>query len=305
MKKVTIWGLRNTRHSHRFIHKGFYENFVKLGFETNWLDDKKTNQEIDSDLVFVSGIASKYLKYNQNCTYIFHNMYFNDSNLNVLNDKKIKYLNLQVFTNDSKGEKLDNANILYDKITNTLFQPWGTPLLPSEWYSYCQPNKSRIEWWVGAVWNNELDQGNLETIKKYKNSLLKYGILLIKTGGSRFKINGISDSHNSRLIRSSKFGATIVGEWQYKANYIPCRLFKNLTFGVPVLSNMAPPSFLQNQSGFINNLDQLIDFAINENEKNRIERFRLAREDIKSFTYRENIKRIFNIIGEGKQIWQK
>ena len=47
MKKITIWGLKNTRHSHRFIHKGFYENFIKLGYETNWVDDKPNNDEIN------------------------------------------------------------------------------------------------------------------------------------------------------------------------------------------------------------------------------------------------------------------
>jgi hypothetical protein len=56
-------------------------------------------------------------------------------------------------------------------------------------------------------------------------------VTLKKRGGSRININGLSDSKNSQLVRKSRFGATIVGEWQRNAAYIPCRLFKNISFG--------------------------------------------------------------------------
>jgi len=296
MKKITIWGLKNTRHSHRFIHKGFYENFIKLGYETNWVDDKPKNNEINSDLFIVSGIASKHIKFKKNSKYILHNMNLSDSIMYNLNENKIDYLNLQVFTNDSNGEKLDNENTLYNQSTNTLFQPWGTPLLPSEWREYVPKNKSRVEWWVGAVWNNSLNQGNEGTIKLYKKLLLKNKIFLIKRGGSRFNINGISDLNNSRLIRNSRFGATVVGDWQYRSSYIPCRLFKNLSFGVPCLSNMMPPKSFNDKTGFVNNLAHLIEFAIAEKETMREDRFKLAREDLKMFTYAKNIERILRVI---------
>jgi hypothetical protein len=296
MTKVTIWGLKHTRHSHRFIHKGFYENFAKLGYETNWVEDKPTNQELESDIYFVSGVASDFIKFKKASIYILHNVKLNDRNLDEIQRNKVKYINLQVYTNDSKGEEIDNKNTLYDPHSNTIFQPWGTPLNPSEWSEYSPKNKSRIEWWVGAVWNNSLNQGNVSTITQYKTLLQKKGVLFLKRGGSRFRVEGVSDSRNSKLIRNSRIGATIVGSWQQDNNYIPCRLFKNISFGIPPTSNMSMPKSFTNTSGFIKDLEQLIDFSLHENESSRQERFNSARQILKTFTYSNNITRILNVL---------
>lgn len=299
MTKVTIWGLKHTRHSHRFIHKGFHENFAKLGYETNWVEDKPTNQELESDIYFVSGVASDYIKFKKKSIYILHNVNLSEQNIDEIHRNKVKYINVQVYTNDSKGEEIDNKNTLFDRLTNTIFQPWGTPLNPSEWSEYSPKNRSRIEWWVGAVWNNSLNQGNVSTIAQYKKLLQKNGVLFIKRGGSRFRVEGISDFGNSNLIRNSRIGATIVGSWQQSNHYIPCRLFKSISFGIPPTSNMSMPKSFTNASGFIEDLEQLIDFSLNESEASRLERFNSAKQILKTFTYTENIKRILNVL-EGK-----
>jgi hypothetical protein len=296
MNRVAVWGLKNTRHSHRFIHKGFYENFIKLGFDTVWCDDGIKYQNIDSDIFFVSGVAAKNLKLQKKSNYIFHNINLTKSDVEFLDKYKVNYLNLQVFTHDSYGEKLGSPNIVYDSNSNTLYQPWGTPQTFSEWQNYSPLNSSRFEWWVGAVWNNELNQGNMETINEYRQLLRKYGVLFVKRGGSKFSLDGISDSKNSRLIRKSRFGATIVGSWQKYSGYIPCRLFKNITFGIPPLSNMSAPLLLSDKSGFLEDIDELLNFAMNEGDKNRMARLDSARNDIRFFTYEESIKRILRII---------
>ena len=41
IKRIVVWGLRNRWHTHRFIHKAFYENAKKLGYEVLWLEDEK------------------------------------------------------------------------------------------------------------------------------------------------------------------------------------------------------------------------------------------------------------------------
>jgi hypothetical protein len=121
-------------------------------------------------------------------------------------------------------------------------------------------------------------------------------VSLIKRGGSRIKINGLSDSKNGELVRKSRFGATIVGDWQRNAAYIPCRLFKNISFGIAPVSNMKSPIFIKNKSGFTENIDELIDFAISENKKDRLLRFESARNDLRMFTYEENIQRILKVL---------
>jgi len=296
MKTVTIWGLKNKRNSLRFIHKGFYENFIKLGYETRWVNDEAKNQNIQSDLVFVCGVASKYIKFNKYSNYVLHNVELSEIDSENMNRNNINYLNLQVFTNDAYGEAMQNGNIIYNHEINTLFQPWGTPLSPSEWYSYVPKNRFKIEFWVGAIWNNDLNQGNKTTMNIYKQILRKHGVTLIKRGGSRVNINGLSDSRNRQLVSKSRFGATIVGDWQKNASYIPCRLFKNITFGVPPISNMKAPVFISNKNGFIDNLQDLIDFAISESDDERLLRLESARNDLRMFTYEENIKRIIKVL---------
>jgi hypothetical protein len=63
---------------------------------------------------------------------------------------------------------------------------------------------------------------------------------------------------------------------------------------------MQSPKSFQNESGFINDLEELIDFAISEKEVMRIGRFRSSREYLKMFTYSKNIDRIFKILRNGE-----
>jgi hypothetical protein len=299
MKSIVIWGLENTRHSHRFIHQGFYKNFKKIGYKTTWVEDELANQSIESDYVFASGISVEHLKLKKHTSYIFHNVDLDESKIDFINKNKVKYLNLQVFTKDAKGLNIENKNIFYDDITNTLYQPWGTPLSEEEWWPYQPRNRSHIEWWVGSVWNNDLNQGNRETINIYRKALLERKILFLKRGGSRLTLNGLSEEKNANLIRKSKYGATIVGNWQKDSHYIPCRLFKNLTYGLPIISNMLAPEFLKSLDGFHQNLNTLLNFAENESESNRKNRFQESRYQISHFTYIKNIKRIVGILDNG------
>jgi hypothetical protein len=296
MKSVTIWGLKNKRNSLRFIHKGFYENFMKLGYDTRWVNDEARNQNIQSDIFFVSGVASKYIKFNKSAIYILHNVELSDNDAENIRRNNINHLNLQVFTKDAYGEILQNGNTIYNHDINTLFQPWGTPLSPNEWYPYVPKNRFKIEFWVGSIWNNQMNQGNKTIMNTYKQILRKHGVTLIKRGGSKLNVNGLSDSKNSQLVRKSRIGATIVGEWQKSASYIPCRLFKNISFGVAPISNMRAPIFLNNKNGFIDNLQDLINFAMSESDNEKMLRLESARADLRMFTYEENIKRIVKVL---------
>ena len=59
---------------------------------------------------------------------------------------------------------------------------------------------------------------------------------------------------------------------------------------------MKPPVFISNKNGFIDNLQDLIDFANSESDDERLLRLESARNDLRMFTYEENIKRIVKVI---------
>jgi hypothetical protein len=296
MKRVVIWGLRKTRHSHRFIHQGFYENFKKLGYETEWFEDESCHEINNVDFVFASGMAIKHLIITKNTSYIFHNVDLTEAQVDYIAQNRINFINVQVFTNDSKGIVLDNPNAIYDEHSKTLYQPWGTPLNWDEWWPYQPKNLTNNEYWVGSIWNNNLNQGNKAIMEEYKSTLSSRGTRLIRRGGSRFRLNGISDDKSAQLIRKSKYAATIVGSWQQLTHYIPCRLFKNLSYGMPILSNMEKPNFLSSNCGFNQNLNALLDFAENEHEQSRKERFLVSRNEMLKFTYVQNIERILKVL---------
>ena len=152
-----------------------------MGFNVVWVDDKPENQKYldGNNLVLAVNIASVHIINNPNNYYVTHNFDIPDF-VDVEN-----VLKLQVWTNDSKGESIDSSVALYDKDSRTLFQPWGLPEPESEWLNP-RNVKGRTEYWVGAVWNNSLNQGNQSAIAQYKAALKDQGIRFQRVGGTRW-----------------------------------------------------------------------------------------------------------------------
>src|ERR1035437_3691365 len=106
--RIIIWGLRKRWHTHRFIHKAFYENAIKLGYEALWLEDEKENQKYikSGDLIITAEPVGKMVPekfkiedYNlpvrDDVFYCLHNV------KNIFKDKlnPKNYINLQVYHN--------------------------------------------------------------------------------------------------------------------------------------------------------------------------------------------------------------
>lgn len=287
-KQVVIWGLRTIRHSHRYIHKGFYENFSRMGFDVVWVDDKAENQKYleGRKLVVLADVASKYVINETNNVYVTHNLDrpdFTDSS-NVLR--------LQVWTNESKGVPVDSSLALYDKDSRTLFQPWGIPEPESLWLKPSL-NVGKREYWVGAVWNNQLNQGNKRVISEYKSILDNRGLKFRRVGGTRWLTkNGLSPHRSYELVNRSPLGCAIVGEWQDSKGYIPCRLFKNVAAGAIPSSN-SDFSTLFFDSGIYNgNLETLVSEVMQVRDSEKYERVAHAQQLMKQYKYENSIVRI-------------
>lgn len=189
MSKVVIWGLRSDLHSHKFIHRSFFESFLALGFETIWVDDREQNIPYvrKEDTVFAVDVASTFLPKVNGAKYVLHNI--SPSELGLENN----YLNLQVHTNSASGENLGLPYVSWDSNRRILFQPWGVPAPPDSWL---KPNshRSRKEFWVGSIWNNTQNQGNSEFMEDYKSALTKNKLSLVQKGTStRIHPNGMPE----------------------------------------------------------------------------------------------------------------
>ena len=288
--RVILWGLKSQRNSFRYIWQGFFENFARLGYETIWVNDDEKNLEFikKNSLVFAVNVASKNLKPIKGANWVLHN---------ILDDKfkeSGNVLNLQVFTNSARGEPLGSKAILWNQKSQTLYQPWGIPEHPNTWLK--PATKGDKEYWVGAVWNNENNQGNAEIISEYKEILLKNQIRFRKVGGTRWITrNGVSSKKSMHLINGSPIGASIVGNWQRENEYIPCRFFKNIAAGAPPSSNLDLSEILKIKGIYHKNLEFLVGERLGQSRKEEIEMVNDAQAKIIPLSYENNIKRIIGM----------
>jgi hypothetical protein len=154
------------------------------------------------------------------------------------------------------------------------------------------------EYWVGSIWNNELNQGNSTFMKGYIQTLSDNGIKFFQRGTpSRIHRRGISESKSMKLVNRSSIGAAVVGEWQLENNYIPCRLFKNIASGVVPSSN-ADFSELFGLSGgvFDVNPQTLIRRVLELKYSEKVELVAAAQSKILPYTYRAGIQRIQTLL---------
>jgi hypothetical protein len=294
-EKVIIWGLLSVRHSHRFIHKSFFDNFSHFCEDVSWVDDK-IGQDYSSykkTLFLVSGMASKHFPILRNASYVFHNVELSNLQVQLLEKNKCNYINLQVFTKDARGVSVwDSPYIVLDSKNRCLYQPWGTPIEFENWQTNVSRERTKIEYWIGAIWNNALLQGNSEIIDSYKNALKLNGIKFKRIGGSRLFISGVGDEKAVKLTRKSSLGSVIVGNWQKENNYVPCRLFKNLSAGVPPIINFDLKHLLGESQLYNDDVFELVRTALEETDISRQLRLESAQLRLRQFTYKDSISRI-------------
>lgn len=230
-RRLVIWGLRTQVHTHRFIHLGFYTTARKLGIDVLWIDNDAANTSFvrPGDLVLSVNISGSHLPIVSGAKYVLHNFPGHlDDLLSQLHQED--YIHLQVYTKRSSCfERLGNCTY-FDRASRTLMQPWGTPLLNSEFLKPASLRLRHISFWVGSVWDNEQNEGNMAQYKQLKMSLRDMGIYLI--------VARVSEELNKLLVNRSALVPSIGGRWQVENGYLPCRMFKNVSFGQIGSSNI-------------------------------------------------------------------
>jgi hypothetical protein len=293
MSKVIIWGLRSSFHSHKFIHQAFFDSLIGMGKDAIWVDDKHANSDLvrKGDTVFTVDVASKYLPIVKGARYVLHNI--NPGSIGIDRD----FVNLQVFTKTSTGENVGLPYVQWDVDARTLYQPWGVPTSPSAWMKPKQFN-SHTEFWIGSIWNNELNQGNADFMATYKKSLASYNLKFKQKGTTTiFRPNGLSEESAAKLINKSPIGAAVVGNWQRENMYVPCRLFKNIAAGAIPSSNSDFTELFDEGIGvFDNNPKTLIQQVMDISTSQKIIRVNEAQNKILPYTYDKGLERIFKFL---------
>lgn len=293
-KKVIIWGFRtNTNDSFMYIYSAFYETLLKLDVEVLWVDDRDENNDLISkyDLVIAANISASKLRIKNNVYYCLHNF-----DQNITQKIKDKYLlRLQVYTDDSikDSKKIDDAR-RYSESFKTLYQPWGTNLYPTEFYDIVYPKMSPFVYWVGSIWDNELNQGNTAEIKGFKEVLSKNGLKFIHQ-------EYVNDSDNIKFVRSSRIAQSIAGNWQVDNNYLPCRMFKNISYGQMGITNVLHFNTIFKGYGiYEKNINELVEKSLSIAEKDWINITRQQQQIIATkYTYAHSLYYIANYFDIG------
>jgi len=229
--KFIIWGHKLHESTHGYIHSSYKRALDFLGYETHWVDYRDDISSIDlSDAVFIVEHAKYHgMPFLKNCKYV--QLSFN----NEFEQHDIPKENIITFRHScdiidpetfehKEVEKIGELSY-WDKKTRTLYQAWGTNLLPHE-IDYENPikfnqNEKQLNY-VGMFCQKDLWWWAEE-----------FATEISKNHGVEFKLftQSESDKKNQELIQQSFLCPDFRNDWHLRCGYIPCRVFKNISYG--------------------------------------------------------------------------
>jgi hypothetical protein len=150
--------------------------------------------------------------------------------------------------------------------------------------------------WIGSVWNNELNQGNLKEINGLKQVLGRHHIKFVA-------LRRIPNFLNVMLVRMSRIAPAIAGSWQAEQNYLPCRMWKNISYGQLGISNVKKfDEVFRGCTVKGDSIEELIDNALSMPAGEYREMTLQQQEIVKNHTYIDRlacIMRAFENIANG------
>jgi hypothetical protein len=234
IKQVVLWGHKLHSHTHSYIHNAFYIAFQHLGYKTLWLNssDNISSINFSNSLFITEGTVEKNMPILLDCFYILHNC-----NLDLYSNKlpKSHFIILQVYTHDvihkHNATLIDKSTLAYYK-NNCLFLPWATDLLPNE----INENIEKVKMQMFNTQNNIAFVGTITSAWTIVRQYCNINNIPFSNFNSFFK-NKIDVKDNVSLIQNSLLAPSFQDEWQCTHGYIPCRIFKNISYGKMGITN--------------------------------------------------------------------
>jgi hypothetical protein len=258
IKQIIIWGHKLHSHTHSYIHYGFEKAFKHLGYQTYWLDnsDNITGINFDNSLFITEGQVDSNIPINPTSYYVLHNCNFDK--YKTLDPTKI--LTLQVFTLDAhkyKAKPIKNTIGCYC-LSDCIFIPWATDLLPHE----IDNNINNLNNILNSKDNNVYLVGMpiypWDEVQMY---CLANGLKYNQVGG--FSKNNVDSAENMRLIQNSKLAPSVQNQWQAEHGYIPCRIFKNISYGkMGLTNNKTVMELFENKILYSENIHTLMNLGL-------------------------------------------
>ena len=111
-----------------------------------------------------------------------------------------------------------------------MYMMWATDLLPHEIdkiktslpEKIAQRQHSKDAVFVGTLWQGRF--GNDQEIGQFKKACLEANLSFVHR-------KRLSMEDNIYLVQNSHMAPSIQGKWQCENGYVPCRIFKNISYG--------------------------------------------------------------------------
>lgn len=237
-KQIVVWGFKNRYHTNGHVFYGFVRGFQHFGWKTYWLDDLSDLSGIDfANTLFISEhqAVRPPMPVRDDCFYLIHNLYGGSKSANELlknaNKAHFGVFTGRVYNDHGQAIPLDNGNMWCYPEKRVLDLLWATDLLPHEIYenipdSCVFNDSSRVVNWVGS---------GRRTLNPFINACKANGIEFNFHSSSQGCL--VSSEENVALIKTSRFSPIMVDDYQMTHPYYPCRLFKNISYGIYPLTN--------------------------------------------------------------------
>jgi len=208
-----------------------------MGYDTYWFDnnDNVDNFDFTNCLFLTEGQVDEKIPLRKDCYYILHNVDQTKYKESLIDKNNI--LIIQVFTKDcyKRNDPVIEPFIHYkkycdDQYFSVLYFPWATDLLPHEIENNIT-NLDKIE-----IKNDVYFVGTLVPELIPINNFCNSKNLNLKIIGG-FSNNNVDTQTNQKYIQESVVAPSVQGKWQVDNGYIPCRIFKNISYGKMGITN--------------------------------------------------------------------
>ena len=297
IKQILIIGHTLHTHAHSYVFNGIYRALIYLGYNVDWIGtDDEINLIINNnkhyDIIITEIYHNKNIPIIKDCVYIiqqpfleqFHSVkqtlkkYYPKSK-HLWNIKNFPYyitdndMHIVLKGVDARNIILWRPYLVNNKTYISIFKekyrvvvtPWATDLLPEE----IDKNIANLSKFPAS---NKVNFVGVplppwDTLKKY----CKSNNLIYQNYGGTFNKNSKrnkSTEENMKLIQESIIAPSVQSQWQIDNGYIPCRIFKNISYGKMGLTNNPTVNELfDNKLIYSNDIEDLVRMGL-EFEKN-------------------------------------
>ncbi len=299
IKKVVIYGYKEKIHTHYWIQSAFYRAFAFLQeagipFELTWDDNRSLlrSKDLENTLVIGNlnvGNVDFALPLTDKAYYIVHN--HAPKRLNARRYRNLKEAGRCITFEVFRGKVYDDTHAPINKepchalsiLHSNAVLTWGTDLLPDEIEQniekvrseFSQNKQNRQVVFVGSIWRVNKDA--ITDVINYciENNLSfdQYGGYVVKDfnpcthSNVSFHKQYIDLETNAKLIRDAYIAPAIQGKSQLSnsedvGNYVPCRIFKNISYGnFGVTNNATANALFDNKLIYHSDISELMKLA--------------------------------------------